>query len=107
MHPSCTGSDPLPPRFSIPFRADPSCPILISGFTISDLNATSSASSGPGAFWRRGLLFFLAVMALSLPQAALLPLLDRDEPRFAEASREMRQSGNFIVATFKHATRYA
>jgi 4-amino-4-deoxy-L-arabinose transferase-like glycosyltransferase len=26
-----------------------------------------------------------------------LPLIDRDEPRFAEASREMRQSGDYLV----------
>lgn len=35
-----------------------------------------------------------------------LPLMDRDEPRFAEASREMRQSGDFLIPRFNGQDRY-
>ena len=43
------------------------------------------------------LLLFLAVAIIDSLGNNTLPLIDRDEPRFAEASREMRQSGDFSI----------
>ncbi len=35
-----------------------------------------------------------------------LPLIDRDEPRFAEASREMLQRGDYVVPYFNNSYRF-
>jgi 4-amino-4-deoxy-L-arabinose transferase-like glycosyltransferase len=43
------------------------------------------------------ILFFLGAVLLYSIGNWSLPLIDRDEPRFAEASREMRQNADFIL----------
>jgi 4-amino-4-deoxy-L-arabinose transferase-like glycosyltransferase len=54
----------------------------------------------------RVLLFFFATALLYSLGNWTLPLIDRDEPRFAEASREMRQSGDFLVPRLNGRSRF-
>ena len=51
------------------------------------------------------LLFCGAALLFSLGNWSL-PLIDRDEPRFAEASREMRQTGDFLVPKLNGENRF-
>ena len=51
-------------------------------------------------------LIVLAGLVLNLSGTWLLPLIDRDEPRFAEASREMRERQAYVVPMFNGAPRY-
>ncbi|WP_428377620.1 ArnT family glycosyltransferase [Lichenicoccus sp.] len=45
-------------------------------------------------------------LAIFLPGRASLPPLDRDEPRYMEASAQMLQSGNYIDVRFQDQPRY-
>lgn len=55
---------------------------------------------------RKLLLLFTACVLFHIAGTWSLPLVDRDEPRFAEAAREMRQRGDYIIPYFNNQYRF-
>ncbi|MGI8820558.1 MAG: ArnT family glycosyltransferase [Chthoniobacterales bacterium] len=55
---------------------------------------------------RSYLLLFTACLLFHAAGSWTLPLIDRDEPRFAEASREMLQRGDYVVPYFNDHYRF-
>lgn len=55
---------------------------------------------------RNRALLFLACLLFYGAGTWNVPLIDRDEPRFAEASREMRERGDFVVPYFNNEYRF-
>jgi 4-amino-4-deoxy-L-arabinose transferase-like glycosyltransferase len=83
---------------------------------------TSTLTKNPDELWRRGLggvldfacashgravicLIVLALIAF-LPGFARMPTVDRDEARFAQASKQMMAAGDFIDIRFQDDVRY-
>ncbi len=60
----------------------------------------------PHTDWLGMFLAAFVVLACALPQAVLLPALDRDESRFAQASRQMVETGDLLDIRFQEAPRY-
>jgi 4-amino-4-deoxy-L-arabinose transferase-like glycosyltransferase len=62
------------------------------------------------SFWQNTPLHLLIIIAVGLwvlvPGTGHLPLIDRDEPRFARAAVEMRESGSWLVPTFNGQYRF-
>lgn len=63
-------------------------------------------SSPPFSFGKTVLLLLLGAVLFHACGTATLPLLDRDEPRFAEAAREMQARGDFLVPYFNNQYRF-
>ena len=64
-----------------------------------DTEAISSQETPRHYRWAPWFLLLL-VLAMTLPGTDWLPLVDRDEPRFATATREMMERHDWIVPTF-------
>ncbi len=55
--------------------------------------------------WRGRLLAALIALVAALPGLLALPVLDRDEARFAQASAQMLETGDFVGINFQDAAR--
>ena len=55
--------------------------------------------------WRPYALLLLLTLALYLPGIAALPVTDRDEARFAQASRQMLETGDYLRIRFQDEAR--
>ncbi|MFL6527486.1 MAG: ArnT family glycosyltransferase [Chthoniobacterales bacterium] len=55
---------------------------------------------------RNSALVFIGALLFHLAGTWSLPLIDRDEPRFAEASREMRERSDYVVPFFNAQYRF-
>ena len=59
-----------------------------------------------GRGWRGPCLAALLALMAGLPGLAALPPIDRDEARFAEASAQMLESGDFVAPYFQGTPRF-
>ena len=55
--------------------------------------------------WKAWILLFLLTFGAAAPGVFLLPALDRDESRFAQASKEMLEENNYIVIQYQDELR--
>lgn len=67
---------------------------------------TFLSGSGKSLSWRAYIVLFLLSLAFFSPGISTIPPVDRDEPRFAQATKQMIESGNYIDIRFQSEARY-
>ncbi|HEY9156300.1 MAG TPA: glycosyltransferase family 39 protein, partial [Opitutaceae bacterium] len=72
----------------------------------TDTEAPSPDEATPNPYRWSPWFLLLLVLAMTLPGTDWLPLVDRDEPRFATATREMMERHDWVVPTFNGAYRF-
>src|SRR6267143_3940913 len=88
-------------RFTIKFPSDSPDAILRPHVNISTpINRDHATKVGANYA-----LLFLGCLLFHVVGTWSIPLIDRDEPRFAEASREMIERGDYIVPHFNNQLR--
>jgi 4-amino-4-deoxy-L-arabinose transferase-like glycosyltransferase len=55
---------------------------------------------------RNYVFLFLFSLVMTISGLASLPPIDRDEPRFVQATKQMGETGNYVDIRFQDATRY-
>lgn len=56
--------------------------------------------------WPNRILLLLVALALLVPGTATIPLMDRDEPKFARATWEMMERGDWLIPYFNEEYRF-
>jgi 4-amino-4-deoxy-L-arabinose transferase-like glycosyltransferase len=71
-----------------------------------EIAAAGLVSWAGAAAWRRTAILLLLSLALFLPGISTLPVTDRDEARFAQATKQMLETGDFIDIRFQDQPRW-
>lgn len=65
------------------------------------------AGPGPaGVSWRAWLLVLVIAVGALLPGITAVPVMDRDEGRYAQATKQMMETGDYVDIRLQEATRY-
>lgn len=84
-----------------PFRKDgvPPMPTLFSEQVLL-------SDDGQSLGWRAYVILVLLSLTFFIPGLWTLPPVDRDEPRFAQATKQMIETGNYVDIRFQNEVRY-